>query len=91
MDGSPNETVIGVTEFKAKCLAIIDAVAKRKTNRVVLIKRDRPVALIVPCDAAPPSLWGALRGTVMVAPGVDLTDPTGDHWSVTEDGGGDGR
>jgi RHH-type rel operon transcriptional repressor/antitoxin RelB len=27
-------------------------------------------------------LWGAMRGTVRVAPGVDLTEPTGEIWDA---------
>ena len=27
-------------------------------------------------------LWGAMRGTVTVAPGVDLTEPTGEFWEA---------
>ena len=28
------------------------------------------------------SLYGAMRGTVTVAPGVDLTEPTGELWDA---------
>jgi hypothetical protein len=27
-------------------------------------------------------LWGAMRGTVRVAPGVDLTEPMGEIWDA---------
>lgn len=30
-------------------------------------------------------LYGAMRGTVTIAPGVDLTEPTGERWSAMED------
>ncbi len=30
----------------------------------------------------PPVLWGALRGSVSVAPDFDLTTPTGEIWSA---------
>ena len=36
-----------------------------------------------------PELWGALKGSVQVAPGVDLTAPTGEVWDACE--GEDGR
>ena len=74
------ETAIGVTAFKARCLALIDDVAQGKTSRVVLLKHNRPVAAIVPLEAASVDLWGALRGTVKVAPGTDLTEGTGQAW-----------
>lgn len=76
------ETSIGVTAFKARCLALIDDVAQGKTGRVVLLKHNRPVAAIVPIDHAPVDLWGALRGTVTIPPGTDLTEGTGEVWEA---------
>jgi len=79
---SLDETIIGVTAFKAQCLALIDDVARGKTRRVVLMKHNRPVAAIVPVDHEPPELWGAMRGSVTIAPGTDLTGPTGEVWEA---------
>ena len=76
------ETSIGVTAFKAHCLALIDDVAQGKTRRVLLMKHNRPVAAIVPIDHAPVELWGALRGSVTVPPGTDLTEGTGETWEA---------
>ena len=79
------EEKIGVTAFKSQCLSLIDNVARGKTGRVVLLKRNRPIAAIVPLtENAKDSfeLWGAMRGTVTVAPGVDLTEPTGELWEA---------
>ena len=73
---------IAVTAFKAQCLALIDDVATGKTSAVVLTKHNRPVAAIVPLDAEMPELWGAMRGSVTVAPGTDLTAPTGEIWDA---------
>ena len=75
-------TSIAVTEFKARCLSVIDGVAQGKTGPVVLMKRNRPIAAIVPIDSDPPELWGAMRGSVTVAPGTDLTAGTGDLWEA---------
>ena len=80
-DGT-HETTIGVTSFKAKYLAVIDDVAKGRTSRVVLVKHNRPVAAIVPIDDRTAELWGALRGTVTIAPGTDLTEGTGEIWGA---------
>jgi prevent-host-death family protein len=77
-----DETVIGVTAFKAKCLALIDEVARGKTRRVVLTKHGRPVAVLAPAEGEEVELWGAMRGTVRVAPGTDLTQPTGEVWDA---------
>ena len=45
---SKNKSAIGVTAFKAQCLGLIDDVAQGKTDRIVLLKHNRPVASIVP-------------------------------------------
>lgn len=73
---------IAVTAFKAQCLAIIDDVATGKASAVVLTKRNRPIAAIVPLDDSTPELWGAMRGSVTVAPGTDLTAPAGEIWDA---------
>jgi prevent-host-death family protein len=73
---------IAVTDFKAHCLSVIDNVATGKTGPVVLTKRNRPIAAIVPIDPNPMDLWGAMRGSVTVAPGTDLTEPTGEFWGA---------
>jgi len=75
-------TTIAVTAFKGRCLAVIDDVAQDKTGSVVLMKRNRPVAAIVPIDDDPPDLWGAMRGSVTVAPDTDLAAPTGEVWDA---------
>ena len=80
-----SETTIGVTAFKSKCLGLIDDVAEGKTDRIVLLKHNKPVAAIVPIarDSDDPfELWGAMRGTVTFLPDVDLTESTGEVWDA---------
>jgi antitoxin (DNA-binding transcriptional repressor) of toxin-antitoxin stability system len=82
-----SEAAIGVTAFKSQCLGLIDDVAQRKTSRIVLLKHNRPIAAIVPLRetvADSLDLWGAMRGTVTVAHGVDLTEPTGEIWDAQQ-------
>ncbi|MGE0714198.1 MAG: type II toxin-antitoxin system Phd/YefM family antitoxin [Alphaproteobacteria bacterium] len=76
------ETSIGVTAFKSQCLALIDEVARGKTGRIVLTRHDRPVAAIVPVANDERDLWGAMRGTVAVAPETDLTKGVGESWEA---------
>jgi prevent-host-death family protein len=82
MPTDSTDTAINVTAFKGRCLALIDAVAQGKTSRVVLTRRGRPIAALVPYDQSQPELWGALRGSVTVPPGTDLTHPTGEDWQA---------
>lgn len=76
-----NDTVVTIsaTEFKARCLSLFKALEARKLSRVVVTRHGKPVAELVPPQAAVPSLWGAHRGSVKVAPGVDLTEPVLDE------------
>jgi prevent-host-death family protein len=76
------ETAINVTAFKAQCLALIDAVAEGKASRVVLTRRGRPVAALVPYGKPLPELWGAMQGTVKITPGADLGQATGESWKA---------
>lgn len=47
-------------EFKAKCLQVMDQVAKRR-QPVIVTKRGKPVVQIVPIDEpSAPSIFGAL-------------------------------
>ena len=52
---------IGATEFKARCLELMDRVAATG-NPVVITKRGRPVARLVPVQQRPRSIVGALKG-----------------------------
>jgi antitoxin (DNA-binding transcriptional repressor) of toxin-antitoxin stability system len=71
---------IGVTEFKAKCLGLVDEVARGKTSKVILTRRGKAVAeLREPSRDEPrkvPKLHGALKGMLALDPNFDLTTPT---------------
>ena len=84
---STNKTSIGVTAFKSQCLGLIDDVAQGKTDRIILLKHNKPVAAVVPIgrDGDDPfELWGAMRDTMTIAPGVDLTDPVDVEWEAEQ-------
>jgi len=65
-------------EFKAKCLEVLDRVA-REGSAYIVTKRGRPVAKVVPIEAAKPQ---SVRGSVKYL--SDITEPLGDEWSVDE-------
>jgi len=48
----------------------------------LLTKHNRPIAAIVPVEHELAELWGAMRGTVKVAPGVDLTQGADEVWEA---------
>ncbi len=73
------ERVVAVSQFKARCHTLINQIATGRLRRIVLTKRGKPVAALVP---AFPRLRGALKGTVFIPPGVDITEPTGEVWDA---------
>ena len=70
---------ISASEFKARCLAIFRDLEARRIGRVLVTRRGRPVAELTPPRTTLPTLWGAHRGSVEVAAGIDLTEPVIDE------------
>lgn len=69
------ERSISASEFKAKCLALLDEVAAKKETLVVT-KRGKPVARVVPAEV-PPSLIGSARQLVS---DEDFIKPLYEDW-----------
>ena len=64
---------IGAGEFKAKCLKILDEV-ERQRKQVVITKRGKPVAKLVPITERSASFIGSMRGTMEIL-GVRAPSP----------------
>lgn len=69
-------------EFKARCLQLMDEV--EETGReVVITKRGRPVAKLVPvAEAGARDVFGCMRGTVNVV--GDLVAPLEEQWEADQ-------
>lgn len=74
---------IGATEFKAKCLAILDEVHDRTRDEVIITKRGKPWAKIVPVRGDIPDIYGFLKGTVVIH--GDLTEPLDVEWDCLKE------
>ena len=80
---------ISATEFKAKCLDILDRVGRREWESVVVTKRGTPVAVVT---APPPQVFsiaqlhGFMRDSVVIPPDFDLTAPVLDEPLDAEEG-----
>lgn len=72
---------IAAGEFKAKCLRLLDEV-QHSRHEIVITKRGRPVARLVPANDSPASLFGRMKGTIEVC--GDIVSPTGEHWDADE-------
>ena len=73
---------IAVSEFKARCLRLIDQMAQGR-DPIVLTKRGKPVAKLVPIDDEIRSdLFGYMAGSATIS--GDIVSPIEGSW-----GGGD--
>jgi prevent-host-death family protein len=84
-----NIQTVNATEFKAKCLEILDRVGAHEVDQVIVTKRGKPVAVLTPPpsdDAAIRNIHGFMRGSVVVAPDFDLTEPVSTEAFVADSG-----
>ena len=72
------ELTIGATEFKARCLEMIDEVHDRKRNSIVITKRGKPFAKLVPVLERDGPFVGCMKGTVKIL--GDPTEPLDVKW-----------
>jgi prevent-host-death family protein len=75
------EVVITATEFKAKCLDLLDRVNSGEIRKVHITKRGKEAAVLVAPEAAtkepwdPRSMFGSMKGSLAIDPGIDLEKP----------------
>ena len=70
---------IKASEFKAKCLKLMDQVAEGGVEYVIT-KNGHPVSRLVPYRKRPASLLGMDRGRVRIL--GDIIDPLDDQWEA---------
>ena len=72
-------TQIAAGEFKAKCLRVLDEV-QRQRKQVIITKRGKPVAKLVPVDEHPESFIGSMKGTMEIL--GDIVAPIDVEWEA---------
>ncbi len=71
---------IKASEFKAKCLALLDEV-ERTGDALVITKKGKPVAKVVPhAPAQKPKLFGLLKGQLEIV--GDIISPINVEWEA---------
>ena len=75
---TPAARTMPASEFKAKCLAVLDEV-ERTGLPVVVTKRGRPVAQVVPLGGDEPR---SLLGSVRYRDESDLLAPVDEDWDA---------
>ena len=75
------DLAIPAGEFKAKCLHIMDEVNKNRQS-IIITKRGKPVAKLIPFDEERPTLFGKLKGSMTLL--TDIMQPIDERWSADE-------
>ena len=70
---------VAAAEFKANCLRLMDEVARQR-RPLIITKRGKPIAKLVPIEQEPIDLFGYMAGTAKIC---------GDIISPIEDAGVD--
>ena len=76
---------VAVSEFKAKCLAILDEVQKTK-RPIRIVRRGKPLAEVIPPSVEmPKEVFGFMKGKMEIVGDIisPATDP--DDWEVLRD------
>lgn len=70
---------IAAGEFKATCLALLDEV-QRERKDILITKRGKPVARLVPVEETTPEIFGRMKGSGIIV--GDIVSPTGEIWDA---------
>ncbi len=76
---------VAISEFKAKCLALIDQVQKTK-RPIVITKFGKPVAEVIPSSPKPTADWmGSMKDSMKIL--GDIVSPASDEneWEALRD------
>jgi len=76
---------VAAAEFKANCLRLMDEVAQQR-RPIVITKRGKPVAKLVPVEKEVPDLFGRMAGSIticgdIISP-IDEEEWTGDAENI---------
>jgi prevent-host-death family protein len=65
--------------FKANCLAVMDEVQSKRIT-VVITKRGKPVAKLVPVESKSDDIFGFLRGKIAITGDIVSPALTPEEW-----------
>ena len=68
-------------EFKSRCLAVMDSVQKTKES-VLITKRGRPVAKLVPAEETSRAFLGRLEGVVKIIGDIESPIEPAEAWEA---------
>jgi len=68
-------------EFKASCLKIMDQVRATR-EPVIITKRGRPVAKLVPIDRGSDDIFGCLKGVMEIVGDIESPAVAPEEWEA---------
>ncbi len=80
----PGNPTIKASEFKAKCLRLMDEVAASGED-IVITKNGRPVARLAPYRTKPVTMFGSDQGRIRIL--GDIIEPLDIEWEAEIDPG----
>ena len=73
--------VMPAGQFKARCLRVMEDVKKYRIP-VLITKKGRAVAKLVPPDAAAPDVFGCMAGTARIVGDIEAPVVAADSWGA---------
>lgn len=67
-------------KFKARCLKLMDQVQRTK-KKIIITKRNKPIAQLIPVEEPEVSLFGKMKGTVHIV--GDIIAPIDEVWDAS--------
>jgi prevent-host-death family protein len=87
MGMSKREPTMPAGEFKARCLEVMDRVARTR-RPVTITKRGRPVARLVPIEPESEDFLGSLRDRIRIAGDIATSVEPSERWETEQEWGG---
>ncbi|MDE3045661.1 MAG: type II toxin-antitoxin system Phd/YefM family antitoxin [Verrucomicrobiota bacterium] len=66
-------------KFKARCLKLMDKVHRTK-RKIIITKRNKPIAQLVPIEEDSGHLFGRMKGTIRIV--GDILSPIDEVWDA---------
>ena len=70
---------MAASEFKARCLKVMDEVQTRRES-VLITKKGRPVARIIPAEKPRKEIFGCLKGVVQITGDIEAPVVPASDW-----------
>lgn len=80
--GEVDDTTLGVSEFKRRCLELLESV-RREGRELVITKRGEPIARVSPVTTSSQPLRGLMKGRMTVVGEIVETDWS-EEWEALE-------